>query len=125
MVIVNDVPQLPTAIQNKLNDYARSGHGVWFILGRNTERLPPRSHRKQRLEVEGGPGQPRRGRRDLHAGSGTPFWTASPPVESALRSPGWNFRSLMSTLGTGLSSYAGTPECSELPIQDTSGPGQK
>lgn len=38
MVIVNDVPQLPTSIQNKLRDYAASGHGVWFILGRNSEK---------------------------------------------------------------------------------------
>ena len=38
VVVVNDVPQLPAAIAGKLSDYARSGHGVWFILGRNTER---------------------------------------------------------------------------------------
>lgn len=38
LVVVNDVPQLPAAMQNKLLDYARSGHGVWFILGRGTER---------------------------------------------------------------------------------------
>jgi hypothetical protein len=38
VVVVNDVPQLPSALQNRLADYVRSGHGVWFILGRNTEK---------------------------------------------------------------------------------------
>ncbi|MDB5296798.1 MAG: hypothetical protein JWO31_2781 [Phycisphaerales bacterium] len=38
LVVVNDVPALPAVLQNKLLDYAKSGHGVWFILGRNTER---------------------------------------------------------------------------------------
>jgi aerotolerance regulator-like protein/VWA domain-containing protein/CARDB protein len=36
-VIVNDCPQLPSAVQDKLVDYARSGHGVWIILGQRTD----------------------------------------------------------------------------------------
>jgi len=36
-VILNDVPRLPTAVQGKLADYARAGHGVWIILGRSSE----------------------------------------------------------------------------------------
>lgn len=37
-VVLNDVPQIPTGLQNVLGDYARSGHGVWVILGKNAER---------------------------------------------------------------------------------------
>lgn len=37
VVIVNDCPQLPSAVQDKLVDYARAGHGVWIILGRRTD----------------------------------------------------------------------------------------
>ena len=37
-VVVNDVPGLDCSVQNRLNDYARSGHGVWYILGRRTDR---------------------------------------------------------------------------------------
>ena len=37
-VIVNDVPSLPAAFQNKLADYANAGHGVWVILGRNSDK---------------------------------------------------------------------------------------
>lgn len=37
VVIVNDCAQLPSAVQDRLADYARSGHGVWIILGPRTE----------------------------------------------------------------------------------------
>lgn len=36
-VILNDVPRLDAALANRLPDYARTGHGVWCILGRRTE----------------------------------------------------------------------------------------
>lgn len=36
-IVLNDVPRLPTSVQGKLADYARAGHGVWIILGRNSE----------------------------------------------------------------------------------------
>ncbi len=36
VTVVNDCGQLPRALQDKLADYARSGHGVWFILGART-----------------------------------------------------------------------------------------
>jgi hypothetical protein len=37
-VVLNDVPQLPTPLASRLLEYARSGHGVWVILGKGTER---------------------------------------------------------------------------------------
>lgn len=36
-VIVNDVPTLPAETLARLADYARGGHGVWFILGPRTQ----------------------------------------------------------------------------------------
>jgi hypothetical protein len=33
MVVLNDVSQLPSELEGRLADYARSGHGVWVILG--------------------------------------------------------------------------------------------
>lgn len=39
VTIVNDCQQLPRAMQDKLVDYARGGHGVWIILGPRTEPL--------------------------------------------------------------------------------------
>jgi hypothetical protein len=37
VVVVNDVPLLPPSLRDRLSDYARSGHGVWIILGPRTE----------------------------------------------------------------------------------------
>jgi hypothetical protein len=37
VVVVNDCPELPSALQDRLLDYARSGHGVWIILGPRTD----------------------------------------------------------------------------------------
>ncbi len=37
VVVVNDCPELPSAVQDKLVDYARAGHGVWIILGQRTD----------------------------------------------------------------------------------------
>lgn len=37
-VVVNDVPLLPAAFAERLEDYVDAGHGVWFILGKNTDR---------------------------------------------------------------------------------------
>jgi hypothetical protein len=36
-VILNDIPRLEPALQNKLLDYCRSGRGLWYILGPKTE----------------------------------------------------------------------------------------
>ncbi len=36
-VIVNDVPSLPSEVLSRLADYARGGHGVWFVLGPRTQ----------------------------------------------------------------------------------------
>ena len=38
VVVVNDIPMLPQSLRDKLSDYARTGHGVWFILGPKTQR---------------------------------------------------------------------------------------
>ena len=38
VVVVNDVPMLPQALRDRLADYARTGHGLWFILGPRTQR---------------------------------------------------------------------------------------
>ena len=38
VVVVNDVPMLPQSLRDRLADYARSGHGLWFILGPRTQR---------------------------------------------------------------------------------------
>lgn len=37
-VVVNDVPQLPGDLGSRLADYARTGHGVWIILGPRTSK---------------------------------------------------------------------------------------
>jgi hypothetical protein len=37
VVIVNDAPRLPGEFLGKLTDFARDGHGVWFILGPRTD----------------------------------------------------------------------------------------
>lgn len=37
-VVVNDCATLPSSIRDRLADYARSGHGLWFILGPRTQR---------------------------------------------------------------------------------------
>ncbi|HEY8667931.1 MAG TPA: BatA domain-containing protein [Tepidisphaeraceae bacterium] len=36
-VIVNDAAQLPSEMLARLYEYARAGHGVWFILGARTD----------------------------------------------------------------------------------------
>ena len=36
VVVLNDVPQLPTQLQDKLGAYVNSGHGLWVILGPRT-----------------------------------------------------------------------------------------
>lgn len=36
VVVVNDPVAMPQGLLANLGDYARAGHGVWFILGRNT-----------------------------------------------------------------------------------------
>jgi hypothetical protein len=38
VVVVNDVPMLPQALRDRLAEYARTGHGLWFILGPRTQR---------------------------------------------------------------------------------------
>jgi len=38
VAILNDCPTLPGELQSKLEDYARAGHGVWFILGQRTQK---------------------------------------------------------------------------------------
>ena len=38
VVLVNDVPGLPADVLSRLADYARGGHGVWFVLGPRTQR---------------------------------------------------------------------------------------
>jgi len=38
VVVVNDVPMLPTSLRDRLADYARSGHGLWIILGPKTQK---------------------------------------------------------------------------------------
>jgi hypothetical protein len=38
VVVVNDVPLFPQSLRDRLADYARSGHGVWFILGSRTKK---------------------------------------------------------------------------------------
>jgi len=38
VVVVNDVPMLPTALRDRLADYTRSGHGLWIILGPKTQK---------------------------------------------------------------------------------------
>ena len=44
VVLLNDVAQLPPAIESKLIDYVESGHGVWVLLGDTHRRhlLPTR-----------------------------------------------------------------------------------
>lgn len=37
VVVVNDCPELPSSVLDKLVDYARAGHGIWIILGRRTD----------------------------------------------------------------------------------------
>lgn len=37
VVVVNDIPNLPPALRDRLAEYARTGHGLWFILGRRTQ----------------------------------------------------------------------------------------
>jgi hypothetical protein len=37
VVIVNDAPRLPGDLLGRLTDFARDGHGVWFILGPRTD----------------------------------------------------------------------------------------
>ena len=39
VVVVNDVPSLPRVLRERLSDYGRSGHGIWFILGPRTQRV--------------------------------------------------------------------------------------
>lgn len=41
VVVVNDCPQLPPGMAEKLTDYARGGHGLWFILGPRTRNVLP------------------------------------------------------------------------------------
>ena len=36
VVVLNDLPMLPTALCDRLNTYVRGGHGLWFILGKET-----------------------------------------------------------------------------------------
>lgn len=38
VVVVNDVPMLPQSLRDRLAEYARTGHGLWFILGPRTQR---------------------------------------------------------------------------------------
>jgi hypothetical protein len=38
VAVVNDVPMLPQALRDRLSDYARTGHGLWIILGPRTQR---------------------------------------------------------------------------------------
>jgi hypothetical protein len=38
VVVCNDVPLLPQALRDRLADYARRGHGLWFILGPKTQK---------------------------------------------------------------------------------------
>ncbi len=35
-VVLNDVPQLPADVRNKLPGYVNSGHGLWIVLGPRT-----------------------------------------------------------------------------------------
>lgn len=37
VVIANDVPSLPRGLRDRLVDYGRGGHGIWFILGPRTQ----------------------------------------------------------------------------------------
>lgn len=37
VVIANDVPNLPRGLRDRLADYGRGGHGIWFILGPRTQ----------------------------------------------------------------------------------------
>ena len=38
VVVVNDVPMLPQSFRDKLAEYARTGHGLWFVLGPRTQK---------------------------------------------------------------------------------------
>ena len=38
VVVINDVPMLPQSLRDRLAEYARTGHGLWFILGPRTQR---------------------------------------------------------------------------------------
>jgi len=37
VVVANDVPSLPRSLRDRLSDYGRNGHGIWFILGPRTQ----------------------------------------------------------------------------------------
>ena len=39
VVVINDCPTLPTALRDRLADYVRAGHGLWFILGSKAQRV--------------------------------------------------------------------------------------
>ncbi|HEY2589871.1 MAG TPA: BatA domain-containing protein [Tepidisphaeraceae bacterium] len=38
VTVLNDVPVLPQAMRDRLTDYARTGHGLWIILGPRAQR---------------------------------------------------------------------------------------
>jgi hypothetical protein len=38
VAVVNDVPMLPQSLRDRLADFARTGHGLWIILGPRTQR---------------------------------------------------------------------------------------
>ncbi|HSU68356.1 MAG TPA: BatA domain-containing protein [Tepidisphaeraceae bacterium] len=38
VVVLNDVPQIPQSLRDRLADYARTGHGLWIILGQRTQK---------------------------------------------------------------------------------------
>jgi hypothetical protein len=49
VVVLNDLPGLPTALRDHLADYVRSGHGLWIILGPKS----PRAMIEQDLAANG------------------------------------------------------------------------